>query len=655
MRLKGSLSIIWLIAAMLALAPVASAQGWAPYQPTGTPTNVTLNSSLPSPQMVGTTVTWTISARDTLPLEYQFTVQYGSSSSPTVIQDYSPSKTMTWVPIAEGTYYVGATAREIGATTGVTVTSAAYSITTRITAGVPVVTATAHPLVALYSIPPCGSGSKVKIQFWRASQSPPQYTFTPNQACSATKSSNFYLVGMQAAQIYSIQYVITTNGVSTVGPNPPSPFATGAIPSTVVIPQISEPVPSNSFTAVQDSVVFHDIVGGASSTAHMFATNLHGKVLWYFNNSLSSNPQYVDRPLANGNTLALLGDNQGNGQVLGLFDPAGNPLQVTNVGRINEQLAALQTPAPAPGTSCSFTSAGKTVCTITQLHHEVNTLPNGHTIVIGYVEQVYPAGTQASTTGLPVDVLSDEIIDLDKNLQVAWTWTAYDGLNINRPAVLGETCAAGQTECPTTLQYASQSGGTANDWTHADAIVYSSADKNLLVSLRNQDWIVKLNYNNAKGNGAVLWRLGNQGDFSLANPPANDPFPWFSHQFGIENVGSNDPIVTFDNGNTRCAGAAAGTCDSRGQAYTLDETAMTATLQQNVDLGVYSPTDGWAQTLANGNYAWTAGDPTAGGSANGLHLEFSPTGTEEFAMQDSGVALYRTYRMGSMYSGCCGD
>jgi hypothetical protein len=389
----------------------------------------------------------------------------------------------------------------------------------------------------------------------------------------------------------------------------------------------------------------------------IYATDLLGNVIWYFNDTYSQGPQYVDRPLPGGTVLALLGDAKGANQLVRAFDLVGNSVLETSTGRINEQLSALMTTPPAPGTSCGFGAAGQTICTVTQLHHEVNRLPNGHTVVFGYVEQLMPPGTQGVGVGgtTPVDILTDQIIDLDANLQVDWTWNTFDHLNINQKAVLGETCSNNGQGCPTTLQYAAQAGGVAQDWTHSNAIIYSAADHDLLISQRHQDHILKLNYQDATGDGAVVWTLGNGGDFTLTNPPSGDTFPWFSYQHGLE-INSADSLVTFDDGNTRCSKGLPG-CDSRGQVLSLNETNKTATLLSDADMGNYSFAFGWAQTLSNGDYFYTSGVVGLGTPNEYAQAEeFDSTGlTKTYVQQDSPDVWYRAYRMPSMYAGCCGD
>ena len=38
-----------------------------------------------------------------------------------------------------------------------------------------------------------------------------------------------------------------------------------------------------------------------------------------------------------------------------------------------------------------------------------------------------------------------------------------------------------------------------------------------LLSMRHQDWVVKIDYRNGGGNGDILWRMGVDGDFQIAS------------------------------------------------------------------------------------------------------------------------------------------
>ena len=43
------------------------------------------------------------------------------------------------------------------------------------------------------------------------------------------------------------------------------------------------------------------------------------------------------------------------------------------------------------------------------------------------------------------------------------------------------------------------------DWTHTNAVIYSKDDGNLIISIRHQNWLVKIDYNNGAGAGDILW------------------------------------------------------------------------------------------------------------------------------------------------------
>ena len=96
---------------------------------------------------------------------------------------------------------------------------------------------------------------------------------------------------------------------------------------------------------------------------------------------------------------------------------------------------------------------------------------------------------------------------------------------------------------------------------HANSIAWSPADENLIVSVRDQDWVVKLDYDNGNGDGHIIWTLGQDGDFTLDNPPGATS-PWFSHQHDVTYV-DDSTILVFDDGNGRHQTDP--NADSRGQ------------------------------------------------------------------------------------------
>ena len=72
--------------------------------------------------------------------------------------------------------------------------------------------------------------------------------------------------------------------------------------------------------------------------------------------------------------------------------------------------------------------------------------------------------------------------------------------------------------------------------------------------MRDQDWVLKIDYNDGQGTGNILWHLGYQGDFTLDEwlPIRMD---WFYGQHDVNVVSQNSSgvfsLTLFDDGNNR--------------------------------------------------------------------------------------------------------
>ena len=162
-------------------------------------------------------------------------------------------------------------------------------------------------------------------------------------------------------------------------------------------------------------------------------------------------------------------------------------------------------------------------------------------------------------------------MDIDPNGNVVWGWSSFDYLDINRH-----------------LQ-------GFPDWTHSNALVYT-ADGNLLLSMRHQSWILKIDYANGTGSGNILWKLGEDGDFTLLG---GDPSQWFygQHYPSILNTnGSQTTMAVYDDGNLRIDsdGVACGStssapaCYTRATIFQMDESTNIASLLWQDLPGFYS-------------------------------------------------------------------
>ncbi len=580
---------------------------------------VTMTPSVASPQLIGTPVTFTATATDTSAgtINYQFSV--AKSGQPYQVSvDFSYVNTYVFAPsLHEGSYSVQVVAENLS-TKATATAQVTYNIGSRVTGSTPAITAVQNPLVALYSAPSCPSGSSMYIVFQTSTG---VGNHTDGRPCAPPSSMNFYIGGMLPSTTYNMHYVVQTGSSKQSGPT--GTFKTGALPAGIPFPAITVPTPATSKTATAQSVLLIDNL--TNSTTSLFvptATDLSGNTLWYYPKlatSVQAGDFYI-RPVTGGTFMLNIADpslpvNNQKGQFWREIDLAGNTIRETNVTRVSAQLN-------------SYGALG-----VTDFDHDAIRLPNGHTLILCSQEEIFPAGTQGATA--PLDIVGNLIVDLDANLQVAWWWSAYDHMDVNRPAVLGETCAPGQPGCPP-LNLAS----TAADWLHGNSLNYIPASGDILLSVRNQDWLVKIDYNNGAGTGAVLWEMGVDGNFTFTG--SSDPYPWFSHQHDAEyELGGTTVLSLFDNGNTRVSQNPGE--NSRGMVLNVNEPALTVSSFLTQDLGIYSMAVGSAQRLDNGDYHFLAGfvNPS-------LNFEYSPAGVLTYELSN-GSQAYRSYRMDSLY------
>jgi arylsulfate sulfotransferase len=634
---------------------------------------VSIKPSHRSPQQIGTAVTWTVTATDTNPgpLTFQFNVA-PAQAQPVLVRDFNAgtfssgewtSPPFTWVFTgAEGTYNIRVVIKDFAS--GETAAKAVqYQITPLVTGSTPVAVATANPLVALFSAPSCASGSSMRVQFQPKSQSTPA-TVTNWVSCQPLHTMTFEIAGMYPNTAYRMFSQTNTSGQITKGPA--IAFTTGSLPGSIPFPTFQTIVAPGTQTDTTDSMILHNLIQLGQGTHYPdVATDLAGNIMWYYYSSDSQHMHILTRPLRNGVFLTLENGVAWNPatknlQYLRQIDMAGNIIRETNTGVLQQELPALGAtdagpcsvfPSPAPvGSAC-----------LGAFHHDaIQTLPNGYIAVLCDIEKIFPPGTQGDTSGLPVDILGDMIVVLDAHWQAVWYFDSFehDGgapqLDINRPAVLGETCVMNQTGCPPTLLLGAGIAPKAHDWLHSNSLYYRPQDGDILFSTRHQDWILKVDYNHGSGTGNILWRMGLDGDFTFLNN-FNDPYPWFSHQHdaGIE---SNEVLTLFDNGNTRISPPPLGLGygNSRGMALTFDEGSMQVTPVLSVDLGVYANAMGSAQLLANANYFFLPPivlvtlNSVAGYSIEILPTPGTDTGTQVLNLE--GPEHYRAWRMPNLYS-----
>jgi hypothetical protein len=362
----------------------------------------------------------------------------------------------------------------------------------------------------------------------------------------------------------------------------------------------------------------------------MLAVDMAGNVVWYYDPSYNA-PYWVPLPiklLPNGHMLVAMGYPDSTfPSVVQEIDLAWNLISQFTAVDVNNWLSA----------------AGYNM-TILGIWYDVLPLPNGHLIL-----DVFYQRNCADIPGCvgTSDVWVSGLVDLDANHKPVWVWDALDHL-----------CSATSGPCMDINRHVD-----SMDWMHTNSVNYSWDDGNLLLSLKGQCWVLKIDYEDGQGSGDILWRLGAQGDFTLTNGGPDD---WFYMQHyahvlspnstGVFDLGlfdDGDFRGTFDTPSNPCGVPGGPACYSRVPIYQVDEVNMTATIVWQDNLSpVYTTWAGAIQLLNDNRVAFSVGSPSDDimGSRY-MEVTHDPSPQVVLKMDVLGQCAYRIVYYPSLYPG----
>jgi arylsulfate sulfotransferase len=400
-------------------------------------------------------------------------------------------------------------------------------------------------------------------------------------------------------------------------------FVTGGPPAARV-PNVAVTRPGS--LQPNGGVELLDLVNGAHNQLQAAVVDLDGNLIWYYDfDSSGGRLPLPIKLLPNGDMLIVITSvfpQPGQQSIVREIDLAGRTVWEFSSDDLNKSLA-----------EAGFSTVAE------QIHHDFLLLPNGHLIIIVNFHKDFTNLTGFSGT---TSVLGDALIDLDPNRKPVWVWSTFDHLDVNRHP----------------LQFP--------DWTHSNALVYSPDDGDLILSMRNQNWMIKIDFKDGKGSGDILWRLGPGGDFTL---PGGGPIDWFYGQhapsFIGPSVGGVQKMVLFDNGNARvvdssgtlCGSPGALPCYSRVPIFQVDEILKTAQILWQDKLTWFSLFAGYAQELENGNVEFNVAAATFApgtadpGSADVIEVTQETTPQTFWQLDVDGQNSYRIFRIPSLYPG----
>ncbi len=178
-------------------------------------------------------------------------------------------------------------------------------------------------------------------------------------------------------------------------------------------------------------------------------------------------------------------------------------------------------------------------------HHELDELPLGDAAdFVALSHELrdfpdYPASEFDPTITVPTaHVIGDEVVEFRRDGSVVRRKSLFDVLDPYR------MCYDSLAQIGTELY-----GVLGADWSHANTVTIDPTDGDWIVSLRNQDAVVKM----ARGSGAIRWILGPPDRWVApwsqhVLTPSGANFSWFYHQHAPR-VDTAGRIVLYDNGN----------------------------------------------------------------------------------------------------------
>lgn len=460
-----------------------------------------------------------------------------------------------------------------------------------------------NPLVALYTLTVPDAAS-VQIQFGTTTGYGLMTWAQPSPEGGG--NVDIFVAGMRASTTYHMQAIVQLANGSTVV-DADHVFTTRLLPDGLLPNLTVQQTPGMNPAPGVELLCLFEGTSPAQLTA--VVTDLAGNVIWYY--AMQPASPFPMKLLPNGDVLLVVGG--GNAQEI---DLGGNIRWQISLTDVQQGLAA----------------AGLSFPPLQTFHHEILKLPNGHLILLVNYSQTF-----ADQPGIG-SVTGDALIDWDPQRGPSWTWSTFDHIPLSHAP-----------------------NGTV-DWTHSNAVVYSPDDGNLLLSMRNQNWIVKIDYANGVGDGKILWHLGPDGDFSL--PAGQAPMEWNYGQHYPVLLGPSTagifPLLFFNNGNNRldsnnvsCGAAGAANCYSSVPLFQLNEFTNTAEVLWEHNLSPdFSGCCGSVNLLSNGDLEYDlASDGQTPNDSYIREVTQDPNAQLVWQMAITGQLAYRGFRIPSLYPG----
>ena len=174
------------------------------------------------------------------------------------------------------------------------------------------------------------------------------------------------------------------------------------------------------------------------------------------------------------------------------------------------------------------------------IHHQPHVMPNGNflsfTANAQKIENWHTSDYDPNAPRKTAMVMGDTIIEFTRTGETVWSWNAFDHLD---PYRIGYNSFSSYWKV--------RGFPDVWDWTHGNGLWYDEHDDSIIVSLRLQDAIIKIDRTSKK----ICWILGDPTGWSdelaakLLKPVGNVRIPYHPHNPRLTSDGT---LILMDNG-----------------------------------------------------------------------------------------------------------
>jgi hypothetical protein len=334
------------------------------------------------------------------------------------------------------------------------------------------------------------------------------------------KSHEIPVLGLKPARAYTLRVTARNAAGNLIGEEHAFGFTTEALPADLPGIELRKADRARMAPGLTLMGIRRSARLGAKTYGYLVAVDEAGEVVW-----LRETGHVIGdvKRLRNGNIVYLTFDNRA--------------IEIDMLGyEVNSWYAARRWPEVHDGTDAIPVDAEA-------FHHEIFEMENGNFLVLSVetrdLENYPTCETDLAAPRGDATVVGDVAVEFRRDGTVVDSWHLFDILD---PYRIGYG---------TISEYWARKGIlNSRDWTHTNSLIHDPSDDSLILSMRHQDAVIKID----RKTKTLKWILGTPDGWSekwadkLLRPAGALDWPYHTHNATVTPAGT---LLLFDNGNHR--------------------------------------------------------------------------------------------------------